>query len=285
MHTLEKNIVNLYGTAGETWLDHLERTVKQLQDCWQLTDLVPLTNLSYHYVAKAIDGDGEAVVLKIGYDKQVISQEANALRYFGGQGSIALLDQHPLYPALLLAQAVPGAPLKTLYPKQIDVVMQAYVNVVSILHDRRLPENPSFYSINDWLAALDKVSTTAIPKPLLSRAIQLKNHLLATMKNPVLLHGDLHLDNILLGARSWLCIDPKGVIGEAEFEMAAFDFVDKNSPELMLERIEKLATLANLSPERLRDWTFVRLILSAVWSLEDRGDLSTALSLAQVFQN
>lgn len=42
------------------------------------------------------------------------------------------------------------------------------------------------------------------------------------VKETFLLHGDLYPDNILSSQRGWLVIDPKGVIGEREFELAAF---------------------------------------------------------------
>src|SRR5438067_1309862 len=46
--------------------------------------------------------------------------------------------------------------------------------------------------------------------------------LLATQVAPVLLHGDLHHENILAAARQpWLAIDPKGVVGEPAYEAGA----------------------------------------------------------------
>jgi len=38
-------------------------------------------------------------------------------------------------------------------------------------------------------------------------------HLAKISALPVLLHGDLHQDNILSHGDDWLVIDPKGVIG------------------------------------------------------------------------
>jgi streptomycin 6-kinase len=62
------------------------------------------------------------------------------------------------------------------------------------------------------LATLDK--EWKIPINILQKARTLKEHLLAKMSAlPVLLHGDLHQDNILSQGDDWLVIDPKGVIG------------------------------------------------------------------------
>jgi streptomycin 6-kinase len=41
------------------------------------------------------------------------------------------------------------------------------------------------------------------------------------MTNEKFLHGGLHQDNILQRGNEWTIIDPKGVVGEIEFEAAA----------------------------------------------------------------
>jgi streptomycin 6-kinase len=40
--------------------------------------------------------------------------------------------------------------------------------------------------------------------------------LLSSPCKQLVLHGDLHHDNILNDGNDWLTIDPKGIIGEAE---------------------------------------------------------------------
>lgn len=52
-----------------------------------------------------------------------------------------------------------------------------------------------FQKITDWLLALDNVSQ--IPEKFLKKAKQYRDALLSTSDKPVLLHGDLHQDNIL----------------------------------------------------------------------------------------
>jgi streptomycin 6-kinase len=100
------------------------------------------------------------------------------------------------------------------------------------------------------------------------------------------LHGDLHQDNILQHENKWFAIDPKGVVGDPLFEIAAFDFIhetEKNAPnikELFESRMTLIGKQSSLNIQRIRDWVFVRLILSAVWSIEDNGDPSWAISLA-----
>ena len=104
----------------------------------------------------------------------------------------------------------------------------------------------------------------------------------------IFLHGDLHHDNILKNDDQWLAIDPKGVVGESEFEIAAFDFMYINELSNMSDvknifeaRVNLLSQKAHLNLQRIKDWVFVRLILMVAWHVEDNGDPSWAIKLAE----
>ena len=93
--------------------------------------------------------------------------------------------------------------------------------------------------------------------------------------------------NILQNGNSWVAIDPKGIVGDAEFEIAAFDFIhqselgDTNLKKIFEERLNQIAKKSHLDAKRINDWVFVRLILSAAWSIEDNGDPTWAIQLAE----
>lgn len=285
MRELQKNVINTFGERGKAWLQNLPQIIQKLQKYWNLKEIHPVSNMSYHFVAKAIKDIDHLVVLKIGCDKALIEREASALRHFAGSGSIALLDHNHEQQALLLQQAIPGTTLKALYPQQVEFVMSSYVSAMKKIHDHPFLQGNPFPSLNSWLEAIDRVHNDKIPGMLLGQALEIKKKLQASKREEKLLHGDLHLDNILCNNDEWLCIDPKGVIGEPEFEIAAFDFIDKSelheaTSKLFLTRIEQMAHLSGFSFERIKDWVFVRLILSAAWSIEDQSDPDSAIKLA-----
>jgi streptomycin 6-kinase len=137
--------------------------------------------------------------------------------------------------------------------------------------------------IAEPVASLDRVfdSTAAddqiIPSETRRKARKIYRWLCDTQKSPVLLHGDLHHDNILYDdARGWLSIDPKGYIGEAEFEVAAFlknpkhnrYFSDKN---IINQRIAVIIKSMNLNATRIILWSYCYYVISGIWSIED-GD-------------
>lgn len=289
MHKLTQNVINIAGEDGKTWIASLPDTVRILTDYWKLSNLVPVDNMSFNYVIKAVCNTNQPAVLKIGFDASVITDEKRALIYFDGNASVRLIDYNEKYNALLLEQAIPGASLKSLYPDNDKFVIDCYADTVQKLHNKLLTNRHDFRHISDWLKKLDEFKSDQLPEHLLQKAIHLKNVLLTSMRKEVLLHGDLHHDNVLKNGDSWLTIDPKGIIGEPEFEIAAFDFIHSTElrnnfeiKKLFLSRIKMVAERSNLSAERIRDWVLVRLVLSAVWYIEDNGDPGFTIKLAEI---
>lgn len=136
--------------------------------------------------------------------------------------------------------------------------------------------------------ALDK--DWNIPNHYLQKVRKLRDELLQTSKPDVLLHGDLHHDNILQNVNDWVVIDPKGVIGEPVYEVAAF--IRNPMPELLNHadaqniihnRITHFAEALELSGGRIIDWYFVQAMLSWVWALEDGCDANYFEHLTKIF--
>ena len=280
-------ICNTFGSRGELWLQELPKIISTLKKDWNLSEIEPVQNMTYHYVAKAICPPNQPVVIKIGCDEALSSNEAKFLQEFKSGGMIRLLDFNKQNNALLLEQARPGHPLKSLYPDKLNFVMNAYANIIKTLSQHPFSRTTPFPPISSWLTALDKVKANEVDHYLLKTAIIKRDQLLASVNHLCLLHGDLHLDNILANQEEWVCIDPKGIIGEIEFEIAAFDIFAPSefqyaTTKEFLSRIHLLASLTQVSTDRLKDWFFVRLVLSAAWSIEDHGDPSIALRLASL---
>lgn len=290
MKMLRQNITNIYGSQGAEWIANLPALITSLKNHWGLSEVTPVVNMTFNYVAKAILNNEEPVVLKISYDRQSIFNEQHALTSLGPRGSIKLIDYNCKYNALLLQQAVPGITLKSLYREQPDYVMDCYVETMQRLHQHQpqLKQSPH-PQVADWLTVLESPTLQQIPITMLDKAVALRNKLLASPKQLIFLHGDLHHDNILKHDNKWLAIDPKGVIGEPEFEIAAFDFMyihelttTPDVKSLLARRVELLAKKSGLDAQRINDWVLVRLILMAAWFIEDHGDPSSAIKLAEL---
>ena len=123
----------------------------------------------------------------------------------------------------------------------------------------------------------------------MERARHLFAELCATAPGRVVLHGDLHHDNVLSAGREpWLAIDPHGVVGDPGYEIGALLYNpdptgdDDTVLDLVPARVEQLADGLGMPVERVVAWGFVQGVLSEVWTFEGDGTRTMrSLRLAQ----
>jgi streptomycin 6-kinase len=104
------------------------------------------------------------------------------------------------------------------------------------------------------------------------------------------LHGDLHHDNVLdFGARGWLAIDPKRLVGERGFDFANIftnpDLADPTRPVAaepgrFARRLAVVADATGMERERLLRWILAWTGLSAAWFLGDGASPNIGLQVA-----
>ena len=277
-----RTIRELHGETGDEWL---RRLPDLLADCalrWSLTILPPFEPLTYNYVAPAIREDSAEVVLKVGVPNSELLTEIEALRRFDGQGIVQLLDADPELGILLLERLKPGAPLSKLTDD--EQATSIAVQVMRQLWRPAPPEHP-FPTVAKWAAGLERLrrrfggGTGPLPGEWVETAENLFGELIGSMAEPVLLHGDLHHENILSAERQpWLALDPKGVVGEPAYEVGALlrnpipGLLAQPHPERTLaRRVDQLAEELGLERARLVGWGLAQAVLSAWWNVEDHG--------------
>jgi len=142
---------------------------------------------------------------------------------------------------IIMQRAVPGITLKDHFPDNDIDATKILCASIKELYKVSIPENHNFYHLSELFKTLDQ--TLDIPNEILTKAKYLRDKLLSTTTEEVLLHGDLHHDNILLNNRhpefisgpdktqkipqqvrddrsedGWLIIDLKGFIGDPACE-------------------------------------------------------------------
>ncbi len=289
------NVIDIWGIQGQRWLEELPLTIAMLSKHWQLIDLKICEHLSYHFVATAFSNvSQQPVVIKIGYDHDAIFQEQKALNFYAGHGCVRIFDYYEPLNALLLERLDPGTTLASLFPVHDQTAVLHAVNVMKQLH--AVPLNSAtaqFPTIADWLAGLEKEFPQA-PAYLqlhLPKARTLAQQLLQTQASPVVLHGDLHHENILLHHDTWTAIDPKGVIGEPAYEVGAFIrnpipslLKQENMREILAQRLDLFAQELIMDRQCLKEWSYVQEVLADCWSLEDGKNPEELFDLASVIE-
>lgn len=111
----------------------------------------------------------------------------------------------------------------------------------------------------------------------LAEAAATARDLLGAPRDPGVLHGDLHHDNVLdFGPGGWKAIDPKGLWGERGYDFANLlrnpDEATATAPGRLARQAALVAEAAGLEPRRLLRWGLAHAGLSTAWRLEEGGE-------------
>ena len=257
------------------WLERLPSVVDLCADRWNLRIEDPYGYASSSLVLRVTRDDGSPAALKIAWPHREATYEADALRVWDGDGSVLLLEHDREHGAFLLERCAPGTPLKDL-PE--DDALDAFVDVANRLWR---PAGRPFTTLEEeaawWAEYLPRVWRLA-PEPFERRLLDAVLEALASLPGSqgeqVLVHQDLHADNILRATRQpWLAIDPKPLLGEREFGIAAIVRGDElgRGPERVRHRLDRLVGDLGLDRERARMWSFVQTL---AWGVdEDENDV------------
>jgi streptomycin 6-kinase len=228
-------------------------------------------------VAPAVTAEGEQVVLKVQDPHRESEHEAEALRLWDGAGAVRLLDHEPDEHALLLERCVPGTPLSA---AGADTALDVLVELLPRLWKPAGAPFGTLAAEAAWWADSLEQSWERLARPferkLLDAALEALQELPRTQGPPVLLHQDLHGDNVLAAQREpWLAIDPKPLAGEREFGIAPI----VRSRELghsradVLARFDRLVSELSLDRDRARGWTIGQTI---AWAFDGEAQRTHA---------
>jgi streptomycin 6-kinase len=209
-------------------------------------------------VAPAVTADGVDAVLKIQIPHRESEHEAAALELWDGEGAIRLLAHDPEQHALLLERCVPGTPLAEAGQ---DAALAVFAELLPRLWK---PAGATFRPLADeaawWLGHLEETWERAgrpFERRLLDAGLEALRELPPTQGEQVLLHQDLHGDNVLAAQREpWLAVDPKPLAGEREFGLAPIirSFELGQSRRDVVHRLDRLVSELDLDRERARGW-------------------------------
>lgn len=313
---LARNVVAAWGADGRRFLDDLPALLASVTRDWGLTVVTPLPG-TYHWVARVRRADGTEAVLKLGPPSAVeVGREAAALGHFDGVGAVRLLAADLARGALLLEAASPGVSARTLVPAKDLIATAAIITVMRRLH-RPPPTTPPSASPPSAVSTTSPTSSppsvsslpdlgmrnrrtfraylerhpgdSPLPRRLVTRALGLSDELCASAASRVVLHGDLHHDNVLRDERApWLAIDPHGLVGDPGAEVGPMLYNpdpanrDPSLVALVPARCEQLADGLGMDVDRVLAWGLVAAVLSAVWNASDpEAPATRALDVAR----
>ena len=231
----------------------------------------------------------QPIVLKVIKSEGDEWNSGNILAAFAGRGVVRVHEYVP--GAVLLERAVPG---ESLVRRAIDGSDQDATAIVADVIRRMSAVDPpeGCATVQDWAKGFERYVGTGdqrIPTALVMDAQQCYLELAASQTRTRLLHGDLHHYNVLSDAqRGWLAIDPKGVVGEIEYQVGALFRNPIEDPDLFTsaatiqKRLDVLERELDLDSGRALRWTFAQAVLSAIWAVEDGHPIEATTSFIRL---
>jgi streptomycin 6-kinase len=256
-------------SEGRDWLRQLPAHVKTCVERWKLRLEPPYKDSQVSVVFPVSIADGSRAVLKVQFPHPECEYEADALRLWNGQGAVQLFASDPAHHALLMERCEPGDPLSS---TDADEALDVFAELLPRLWISAGKPFLSLYGESiTWAKHLPSSWERAgrpFERDLLDAALEALDALRGTHGKQVLVHQDLHGDNVLRAKREpWLVIDPKPLLGEREFSLApiirAYEF--GHSRKCVVARLDKLTTTLRLDRERTRLWALAQTL---AWAFE-----------------
>lgn len=223
---------------------------------------------------------GRVAALKVAAPRPETAQDHLALRAWNGDGAVALLAADPASGTVLLERLDLGCDLHAV-PE--DEACAELGRLVARL-DRPAP--PQIVRVGPGHPVLDAVTTTtdpavrALPRRFVQQASGVAEELVAGARAAGradrLVHGALHVGNVLRGERGWTAIAPSAVACEPEFAVAPalwhrFEEMDDDLGWGVHSRLGWVCEAGGLDEDRARGWALVRTVAAGV-DLARRGD-------------
>ncbi|UOQ92091.1 aminoglycoside phosphotransferase family protein [Halobacillus shinanisalinarum] len=269
-----RNIQSSFKEEGRAWLEQLPELIQYCEEKWKLQIKEPYC-LSFNYVAPALRKGGGEVVIKLGVPGKGISNEYEALKHLNG--IVPLIDADLDKGVLILEKIEPGNTLSELTNESEICQIAAKVVKKMIVSTPPQTHLPSTLDRETDMKHICKQSLDQLgpfSNATLKRSAKVFAYLNKTMKEPMLVHGDFHHYNVLSnGPDSWVAIDPKGLIGEVEYDLIQFfmNCLPENGAFGVIEnRVEQLTQELNLNLQRLLLWGYAHSVLSSAWTVDEK---------------
>lgn len=265
-----------FGEAANTWLERLPQLTADAVERWslELGDVSPTAGTGFVCFAKS---QGRDVTLKIAYPHGEHFTGVEAMRVYAGQACVRMIDTAEQGTQVLMERVMPGTHLYELEDEEAEVCIAAGLIrrlQCPVPEQHELPPHTSWVKNSLRHIAASKVTDELLP-PRLVQALEHTVADLEALRRPVVLHGDLHHENILRGNDGWLAIDPKGLTGDPALEIGRYcgnrlyrAKAAGGYGALTDRRVELFARELGEPPVRMRAAVAVDLIMCMGWELE-----------------
>lgn len=280
---------NIHKEKADEWLENFDEMIALYEEKWGLSIHDPF-DLSFNFVAPATRNNGEEVVLKAVLSDKEFRAELEVLQLMKGKGMVELLEYDLGQGVMVLERLRPGHTLADV--KNDEEAAHIASQIMKKLWVAA-PKNSKIETVVDRENSLKRIGRQhpnglgPISKEKIEEALKLFEQLNREMNEPYLLHGDLHHYNILKNGDSWTVIDPKGLIGDREYDVIQYllnKLPETDVKDTIEKRINIFVKELDLDKERLLLRGYSHAVLSTCWTIEDGNFNEKFLRTIEIFQ-
>jgi streptomycin 6-kinase len=291
----EESPIERYRTKAD-WDATAAELVGTMLDRWHLTPGDSYVGGEAASVLRVTTSDGTPAVLKVGFPHFEGVWEAVALESWGTALAPEVLRQDAWTWSLLLERLDPGIPLSRadlpadeglvvaseLFREFASRSLPAGVITLRTVMDEYLRN--AHARLPDQAAELASLGATE----LLERGLEEVAALAATDGATASLHGDFNPGNVLSAGAGWKVIDPKPMLGDADFdvfpliEQLGMPLTQARAHDVLERRLLEASRIIGCDPARAARWCFARSALNLSWWLEDGNHAAAIASVPEL---
>lgn len=264
-----EGLMSRFGREAEGWLKKVPRMLgDRLQD-WDLSlEDKPVLHGAMGLIF-FVKKEEEELVLKLSWLDDLTESENKALRIWGGNGAVKLLEYDDRTHASLMERLG----IKSL--NDIDIV-SAGIEAGKLIRKLGVEVKDGFPGLSKRLRAIElelierrlKFGDSGFDWELIKKIILRRGDNI----DDLLSHGDIGYLNILSSSDgSWKAIDPKPMIGDLEFSIPElmWNRIDELQDDEIIEHLDRIATAGELDRQKAIEWTIIRAVDYYFWGLEN----------------
>ena len=274
-NTEKQKIINHFGSA---FYQRMRFLLQKYTEMWCLEQVEWIEYLSVNCLFTCHSKIYGGSVLKICRPAKEVITEIQTLREYDGT-LFCKIFAFDIKDSVLLEEAItPGTPLRAV--TSVEERIKIFLSLYAKLHiSPKTPEKYPTYA--GWVERITNFMATQKAHtelyPYMRKAYDVFQRIHEKYNRTMLLHGDFHHDNILLGADGlYTIIDPKGVVGDPILDIPRFilnECSDKRTYEENAQHIAhviaRISAGTSLPVEDIRNVFFVEMAMANCWCVED----------------
>lgn len=272
----QNDIEKIVNRFGSSFYEKVLCDIENYTHKWALSTLQLIPSFSANVVFACRSVLYGNAVLKIGRPSRESWTEVMTLRQYDGRRFCNVFEADMENGVILEEQVQPGIPLRDepSLDKRLDVFSSLYKNLhISTAQAEQYPT---------YIGWVERITEYMSQRPdchelymHMKQARDICLSIASLYSQEMLLHGDLHHDNMLLGCGGeYVIIDPKGVIGDPVFDIPRFilNEFDESITEDSYEKIDNIICILEkklaIPNDVIRKCLYVETAMGMCWFVE-----------------